>query len=113
MAPIDLPTDEQIRVAYQQGEATILTVVHSLVAIIRALEARVQSLEDQLAKNSQTSSKPPSSDGLKKPRPHSLRIASGKPSGGPPGHPGQTLRAVAQPHHTRIHSVNQCTRCQR
>ena len=113
MAPIDLPTDEQIRVAYQQGEATILTVVHSLVAVIRALEARVQSLEDQLAKNSQNSSKPPSSDGLKKPRPHSLRIASGKPSGGPPGHPGQTLRAVAQPHHTRIHSVNQCPRCQR
>lgn len=112
MKPIDLPTDEQIRAAYRDGEETILTLVHGLVISIRALEARVQALEDQLAKNSQNSSKPPSSDGFQKPQPHSLRKASGKPSGGQPGHPGQTLRAVTQPHHTLIHPVNQCPHCQ-
>jgi transposase len=112
MIPIELPTDEQVRAAYQHGEETVLTLVHGLVAAIRTLEARVQSLEDQLAKNSQNSSKPPSSDGFKKPHPRSLRKASGKPSGGQPGHPGQTLRAVAQPKHTLTHPVNQCPHCQ-
>jgi len=112
MIPADLPTDEQIRAAYQHGEETVLALVHGLVAAIRALEARVQALEDQLAKHSQNSSKPPSSDGFKKPQPHSLRKASGKPTGGQPGHPGQTLRAVTQPNHTLTHSVNQCPHCQ-
>lgn len=112
MTPIELPTDEQVRLAHQHGEETILTLVHGLVAAIRTLETRVQTLEDQLAKNSQNSSKPPSSDGLKRPQPHSLRKASGKPSGGQPGHPGQTLRMVAQPKHTQIHPVNQCPHCQ-
>lgn len=112
MKPIELPTDEQVRMAYQQGEETVLTLVHGLVAALRAVETRVQALEDQLAKNSQNSSKPPSSDGFKKPSPHSLRKSSGKPSGGQPGHPGQTLRAVAQPNHRQIHPVNHCPHCQ-
>ena len=112
MTTIELPTDEQIRAAYQYGEETVLTLVHGLVAAIRTLETRVQALEDQLAKNSQNSSKPPSSDGFKKARPHSLRKASGKPSGGQPGHPGQTLRAVTRPNHTLTHPVNQCPHCQ-
>ncbi|MBM3128263.1 MAG: IS66 family transposase [Chloroflexi bacterium] len=111
MTPAQLPTDEQVRAAYQQGEATLLGLVNGLVAVIRALETRVQALEDQLAKNSQNSSKPPSSDGFKKPQPHSLRTSSGKPSGGQPGHPGQTLHQVAQPKHTRVHLVTTCHRC--
>jgi len=112
MTPIELPTDEQFRAAFQQGEETVITMMHGLVAAIRALETRVQALEDQLAKNSQNSSKPPSSDGFQKPQPRSLRTPSGKSSGGQPGHPGQTLRAVAQPHHTRTHPVNHCPHCQ-
>jgi len=108
MTPSPLPTDEQVRASYQQGEQTVLVLVNGLVAVIRALEARVQALEDQLAKNSQNSSKPPSSDGFKKPQPHSLRTSSGKPRGGQPGHPGQTLEQVAKSTHTEIHSVAQC-----
>ena len=69
MTPIELPTDDLVHTAYQHGEETVLTVVHGLVATICALEVRVQALEDQLAKNSQNSSKPPASDGLKKPHP--------------------------------------------
>lgn len=112
MTPAQLPTDEQVRAAYQHGEETIVGLVNGLVAVIRALEVRVHALEDQLAKNSQNSSKPPSSDGFKKPQPHSLRTSSGKPTGGQTGHPGQTLHQVAQPKHTQIHVVTECHRCQ-
>jgi Family of unknown function (DUF6444) len=46
------------------------------------LRARVAELEAQLRGNSRNSSKPPSSDGLGKPAPKSLRGKSGRRSGG-------------------------------
>ena len=68
MTPSRLPTPEDIHAAYEQGEDAVLALVNGLIAVIRALEARIQALEDQVAKNSGNSSKPPSSDGLSKPR---------------------------------------------
>ena len=112
MNKLDLPTPDQVRAVYQQGEEAVVAFVNQLVQVITALEARVQALEDQLAKNSGNSSKPPSSDGLSQPRPRSLRESSGKPTGGQPGHPGHTLKAVEHPQHIRVHAVATCQHCQ-
>jgi transposase len=111
MEPIKLPSEEEVRAIYRQGEEAIVTFVSSLSGVVQALGERVQALEDQLAKNSRNSGKPPSIDGLKK-KPKSLRHKSGKKSGGQPGHPGNTLQAVAHPDHVQTHRVRCCRHCQ-
>jgi len=79
----------------------------------QALRDRVQALEEKAAKDSHNSSKPPSSDGLSKPKPKSLRTPSARPAGGQPGHPGQTLRMVEKPDRTVSHPVERCAGCGR
>jgi len=79
----------------------------------QALRDEVRTLQETAAKDSHNSSKPPSSDGLAKPRPKSLRTSSSRPTGGQPGHPGQTLRMVTTPDRTVRHPVERCTGCGR
>jgi len=76
------------------------------------LRARVEKLEGQLAKNSSNSSKPPSSDGLKKPKPKSRREKGKRKTGGQPGHKGETLAMVATPDVIEVHSLSRCGHCQ-
>lgn len=57
----DLDKDDLIALIIKQSEQ------------IRLLSVQIVELKDQLAKNSRNSGKPPSSDGLKKPKPKSLR----------------------------------------
>jgi transposase len=78
-----------------------------------ALLAKIAELQRQLELNSSNSSKPPSSDGLKKkPRiPGSLRGRSGKSSGGQKGHKGETLRQVEAPDRIERHEAKVCGRC--
>jgi len=110
MEPVRLPSEEEISAAYDQGKEA---VVDLFSATFRKLAEHMQALEDQLAKNSGNSSKPPSSDGLKKkPTKRGLRKPSGKKSGGQPGHEGHTLKVVVHPDQVRVHRVKQCKRCQ-
>jgi transposase len=87
--------------------------LEQLKAEVATLRCKVQALEEKAAKDSHNSSKPPSSDGLSKPKPKSLRPPSNRPTGGQPGHPGQTLRMVAKPDHTVRHPVERCSGCGR
>jgi transposase len=111
MTKTELPTTAEIRAIYQQGEEATVALYERLVATIRAMESRIQALEDQLGKDSHNSSKPPSSDGLKK-KPKSMRHKSGKKSGGQEGHAGHRLEMVANPQKVEVHPVTQCEHCQ-
>jgi transposase len=120
-------TRDEAQAIYRAGEDTVVRVllemdrrihtlerqVQDLTARLDASEHRVRTLEEQAAKDSHNSSKPPSSDGLAKPKPKSLRPPSPRPTGGQPGHPGQTLRMVETPNHTVRHPVERCAGCGR
>ncbi len=99
------------------------------------LRERCSELEERVNKNSQNSSKPPSSDGYQKPskkgsdkgdtsskeapcssqetpNPKSLRPSSGNKPGGQKGHQGSCLRRVALPDYVRHLKVEKCCCCQ-
>jgi len=82
MREMQLPSEKEIREAYQQGEEAVISLFQSTILI---LAERIQKLEDQLAKNSGNSGKPPSSDGYDQPAPRSLRKRSRRKSGGQAG----------------------------
>ena len=107
----DLPTEAEVRAAYREGEEAVVELFRRMNETVIQLIGRIQRLEDQLAKNSNNSSKPPSSDGYQKPSPKSLRKRHGKKSGGQPGHSGYTLKAVQHPDHIEVHQVKQCLHC--
>lgn len=113
MTPNDfnLPTEAEVRAAYREGEEAVVELFRRMNETIIQLIGRIQRLEDQVAKNSNNSSKPPSSDGYQKPSPKSLRKRHQKKSGGQPGHSGHTLKAVQQPDHIEVHQVRQCLYC--
>src|SRR4051794_4437063 len=75
----------------------LAALVVALQTRIAEQDARIAELERQLAASSRNSSKPPSSEGLGKPAPKSLRGRSGRKPGGQPGHEGRTLRQVEAP----------------
>ena len=80
----------------------------------QALRERIVELERCLGLNSDNSSKPPSSDGLKKKakRTESLRGKSKRSSGGQKGHQGQTLEQVLKPDKIINHSApSSCQEC--
>jgi transposase/uncharacterized coiled-coil protein SlyX len=110
VSAFQLPRKEEINAAYDEGrEAVILLFQTTMLGLVE----RIQKLEDQLAKNSSNSGKPPSSDGYDQgaPRPKSLRKRSRRKSGGQPGHPGETLKAVEKPDFIKVHRVHACQHC--
>jgi transposase len=90
--------DALLRLAKSHPEV-LVEMILTLTDQVQALTTQVSDLKQQLAQHSRNSSKPPSSDGLAKPRTKSLRTPSGNKPGGQQGHLGQTLKQVAHPDH--------------
>ena len=92
---------------------TLIARNSELQDLVVSQAARIAELERRVGLNSSNSGKPPSSDGLKKQprRTQSLRTPSGKKSGGQTGHPGKTLRQVAEPDAIADHFPNTCAGC--
>jgi transposase len=86
-------------------------LIESLSAELGAARVRIAELEARLGQSSKNSSKPPSSDGLAKPAPRSLRKRSGRKPGGQGGHPGSTLAPVAVPDEVIAHEPGCCRGC--
>jgi transposase len=110
-------TRADIQGIYAQGESAVIALVEGLLhqlsehqSALKALESRVEALENQKAQDSHNSSKPPSGDGFGK-RTKSLRTKSERSSGGQQGHPGSTLEWIEEPDFTEIHGVEECQGC--
>ncbi len=103
--------DEMIEQLMQQISSLTATV-DAQTNLIGQLNQAIQELKEQINKNSKNSSKPPSSDGYKKPAPKSLRKASGKKAGGQNGHKGNHLAITADPDHIIGHMPSVCEGCQ-
>ncbi len=94
--------------------AALIRQNEELTATVMELSQTIRELKEQLNKNSRNSSKPPSSDGLKKPpvkKDRSLREKSGKKQGAQNGHDGSCLSVVSDPDVTVDHMHSDCGHC--
>jgi transposase len=97
--------ESEQRIAQLEGE------IAALRQIISELQRENAELRAQVAKDSHNSSKPPSSDGLKR-HFHATRPRSDRKTGGQQGHPGYTLERKATPDHIQTHRPTRCKQCQ-
>ena len=100
--------------SYEQLAALVAAqdrMIAQLQARIAEQDAEIAELKRQLAASSRNSSKPPSSDGLDKPAPKSLRGRSGRKPGGQPGREGRTLRQIERPDEVVVHEPGACRGC--
>src|SRR5215470_622450 len=106
-------TKEEELQALREENRMLKALVAELLPLKEQLaqaHARIRDLEDRLAQDSRTSSKPPSSDGLAR-LPRRARRPSGKRPGGQAGHPGHTLSMVEQPDEVVRHRPQVCCQC--
>ena len=106
-------TPELVRQLMEQN-AALLKRNEELTATVMELTQTIKELREQLNKNSKNSSKPPSSDGLKKQsvnKDRSLRKASGRKPGAQNGHDGTYLSVLAEPDETLQHMHPACETC--
>lgn len=103
--------------AERDAEIAVLREQNAEIAVLRealaALQSQVEGLAAQVKANSRNSSKPPSSDGLAKPAPKSLRGKSGRKPGRPKGQPGATMQLSDHPDKIVKHRPGKCGGCGR
>jgi transposase len=85
--------------------------VAGLRALVAGLQAQVAELAAQAGQNPENSSRPPSSDGLGRPVPKSLRKKTGRRPGRPKGQPGMTMGLADHPDHVLRHAPAACRNC--
>jgi hypothetical protein len=78
---------------------------------VERLRREVADLAARVKQNSKNSSRPPSSDGLGKPAPKSLRKRTGRKPGRPEGQPGATMELTGHPDHVVRHEPGCCGSC--
>ena len=106
-------TQEEELQALREENRSLKALVAELLPLKEQLaqaNARIKELEDTVAKDSRTSSKPPSSDGLGR-LPRRSRRPSGKRPGGQAGHAGHTLAMVEPPDEVVCHRPEVCSQC--
>jgi transposase len=97
----ELPDLARLSVAEKDGLIRELwALVGNLTDQVTSLQTKVVEQEARLAQNSRNSSKPPSSDGLSKPRATSCCL---NPNGGQKGHTGHTLKKISVPDRSECH----------
>jgi len=101
---------EAIEISYQEGIEAIILLIEALVNQVERLTKQIEGLENQKAKNSKNSDKPPSGDGFGK-QTKSLRKESGKKTGGQEGHAGRSLKWVEKADEIVRHEVSECGVC--
>ncbi len=112
------PTPDYVKTLLDRIDALMATVaeqasvIAAQAATIDKLNEKIKTLEERLNKNSKNSSNPPSSDGLNKPDPKSLRKPSGKKPGAQVGHKGSGFKLFKAPDETIQHKPEQCDGCQ-
>lgn len=106
-----MTNNELIKQLLQQNEALSATIA-AQPQLIAQLNQTIRELKEQLNKNSKNSSKPPSSDGYKKPAPKSLRKPSDKKVGEQDGHQGIHLAVITAQDEIIKHMPSACEGCQ-
>ena len=104
------PLSEEVREELPEKAQDYIKNLESELDRMRQENDKLRGL---LLMNSLNSSKPPSSDGIKKPKtiPGSQRRSSGRKPGGQFGHPGSTLKARPNPDSIVHHPLSQCSGC--
>lgn len=108
---MSVPEESAAVAELREQLAVVVTALVERDAVIAELRAEIVELRRQLGLNSRNSSKPPSTDGLAKPAPKSLRGRSGREPGGQPGHPGSRLEQVSAPDEVWCHEPAVCGGC--
>src|SRR5436309_10326509 len=106
-------TNEEELQALREENRMLKALIAELLPLKEQLvqaTTRIKELEEKVAKDSRTSSKPPSSDGLAR-LPRSSRRPSAKQPGGQMGHRGHTLMMKEQPDVVIHHRPTVCGQC--
>jgi transposase len=102
--------EEELKRQRESTQEKLKAERESVQGQLGEMQSQIEDLKGQGAKNSHNSSKPPSSDGLKR-KTHSRRKSSGRKSGGQNGHAGETRELSEKIDTVVIHRPQRCEQC--